>query len=440
MSGNFKDKIVNVLDNIVNKTKDENLLLGDLQELLFELKNITVFDGLQLFLNYVENQGDTLSIEIFLFKHLDDLSMFPLIFNAINSKRGVLQEALDKEKSEMSFVDLKSTAVRPSEGSKGFLQESDEKESLVSRSARNDKLLDELYADEEMIDSKPKSSKSKPMPPPSPMSAPAPSPGAPVPSPKPASMKAESGKEQKLAKTINEKKKAQKKSAQKIMEVTRNIQEESELQETGKRGLLVDYYSRMNINSVYDFTVKIDKEMLQARKKQSDLLTGEQREQLTDEITVVEDKPIEIELQIPGALVTPNIHYVSPDPKSSQVTFFVTPYVKFSKKMGKLVIGQEKLTKKTIEFNVSVIDRRLMKIISILGILIASLPSIWPVLFGIDLNGYLVTNASNYMTFVTNTTILPLEVGLGGFITVLSLLILKLYSSKRTSFTSTQLF
>ena len=447
MSGNVKDKIVSLLTSISRSTKDENELFAELLELLIELRNITVFDGLQLFLNYIENKNpdDTLKIQLFLYRRIDDLAMFSAVYNYIDEKRFELRQAQERQES----VNLSSAVLKPEE--QEVLEEADEEpmyrqeESLASRSVRNDKLLDDLYSEKEMFKPSPSPPTSGGLSPPPPASAaPKPPPPASVAPSAPPRIKSapapgsfvEEKKSEKAKKKASRKSERSKSSTVSI----ESMAEETELVESGKRGILIDYYSRMNINSVYDFTVKIDKEMLQARKKQSDLLTGEQREQLTDEITVVETTPIEIELQIPGCLVTPSVHYVSPEPKSTEVSFYVTPYVKFSKKMGKLVIGQDKLNKKTITFNVNAIDRRIMKIISILGLLLASLPSIWPILFNVDLNSYIVSNASYYMTFVTNTTILPLEVGFGGLITLFSLFILKFYSSKRSSFTSTQPF
>ena len=190
----------------------------------------------------------------------------------------------------------------------------------------------------------------------------------------------------------------------------------------------------MNINQVYDFSIKVDRRELQAKKKQTDFITGEQREQVTEEITVEEDEPIEVELSIPGCLVSPSIQYVSPEAQSSQVTFYVTPYVKFSKRPAKVIIGQKKLEKKTIPLQVSVIDRRVMKMFSVLGLLIASIPSVWPYVFGPDLNQQIFWTLSNYSSLITNELIVPIEVALGGFITVVSFLWYKIYSSKRSSF------
>ena len=190
----------------------------------------------------------------------------------------------------------------------------------------------------------------------------------------------------------------------------------------------------MNINQVYDFTIKVDKKELQAKKKQTDFITGEQREQITEEITVAEDQPIEIELNVPGCLVTPSIHYVSPKAQTSQVTFYVTPYAKFSKRSAIVIIGQEKLDKKTIPLQVKVINRRVMKIFSVIGLLIASIPSIWPYFVGPNLNQQIFLILSKYSSLITNGLIVPIEVGLGGFITVVSFVWFKIYSSKRSSF------
>ena len=461
MSTSIKDKIVAILKEIISSARDKNLLLSDLQDLLLELQNITVFDGIELFISYINNESpsDAKKINVFMFRFLEDLSMFPKVYSYLQERSSELRplvaelQAQEKESEVEEAINLKSLAQ---ESIKADMSE-DEAEPLFEDKGSGshadlDKRLDDLYDDS--IENNRKS-KPSPKPPSAPAAAPMarseamPPPPAPAPGgvsmSKPQASRSISAKssekefapDERMIESKKKKSKASKKSDKsEFKDVLEELSEEEGFIETGKRGVLVDYFSRMNINQVYDFTVKIDKEMLKAKKKQSDLLTGEQREQLTDEITVVEEKAIEIELQIPGCLVTPSSHYVSTEP--SEITFYVTPYVKFSKKIGKLVIGQDKLNRKTINFDVSVIDRRIMKIFSLVGILIASIPSIWPVLFGVDLNGYIVTNASYYMSFVTNTTILPIEVGLGGLITLFSLLMFKRYSSKRTQFTSTQ--
>lgn len=404
MSSNaLKDQILVILKDIVENKKDENTIVGELQDLLIKLRNITVFDGLKLFTEVFESKEEYESQKIkeFLTLHLEDIEMFPSLYKYVKNLNIQVQDSVVLEETE-SISDVSPPVPGAGGGMSG-------PPSVPVNSVR-------MISDE------------KPMPPP-----PSPSPKMPI---LPASPKRSMTKEKKKAKSSF-------KMAEKERELDELVveEEEDELDDSStgdKRSILVDYYSRMNINQVYDFTVKIDKKMLEAKQKQSDFLTGEQREQVTEEIEVVKELPIEIELNIPGCMVSPTTHYVSPDKPSALVTFFVTPYVKLSKRKAQVVIGQKKLDKKTISLEVSVIDRRIMKLFSIIGVLVASVPSLWQYIFGVDMNLQLYYTLSHYSSFIQQGIIVPIEIGLGGIITLLSLITFKSYSSKRSSFLSTQ--
>jgi hypothetical protein len=501
MSSNaiLKDKIIGILENIINNSKHDTLLLSELSDLLKQLKEITVFNGIQMFIDAIETRQH-FEIEIikkYLLKNIMLISYYQILLDYVKPPLSVsnneqnddlldkkpLEEESDKnffsdlKKLDEKLVDLNITKDELTVGGGHGTKTEHGFSARGGGGKGKDSSLDDLSSVEKRarIQEKPEVVKSDSIPPPQPATAPTsvtstpsvaskemkmPESASQKPSPKPSplpdnfpSPQPSRKNEQPIITTREDGKKKQKKEDKKPKEkkqsakfeetadlemIVEDEHDESMLVESGKRSILIDYFSRMNINQVYDFTIKIDKELLKAKKKQSDLLTGEQREQLTDEITVVEDIPIEVELSVPGCLVSPQFHYVSPDTHSSQVTFFVTPYVKFSKKMALLIIGQKKLDKKVIPLEVNVIDRRIMKIFSVVGLLIAGLPSVWPYMFGQDMNENIVNSAQTYLPYLTSTMLLPIEIGLGGLVTVTSLLFFKKYSSKRNSFVSKQ--
>ena len=433
-SSALRDKITVIFSNIVQQSKDPKLILLDLQDLLLQLKNISVFDGLQLFIDVIESKEpfEGAQIKEFLTIHLEDIAMFPYVYDFIKSQNIQIQDS----------IKLKETKEYPKDD---FLKD------ITSSYSESKVTLDDFMRAESKTDKKPITSDSGsgpgsfPSPPPPPRS-----PSMAVPSPKPMLDKDKMSMSSQLLKEESKSKR------QKPLRIESNkpsvlpfiddkkelsrLSSKENLSDESKRNILIDYYSRMNINQIYDFNIKIDKSLLQAKKKQSDFLTGEQREQVTDEISVADDIPIEVELNLPGCLVSPSVQYVSPTAESSIVTFYVTPYVKFSKREAKIVIGQKKLSKKVISVQISVIDRRIMKIFSILGVLIASVPSLWQYLFGLNMNEQIYYSTVHYIPMITSTVIIPLEIATGGLITLISLLSFKRYSSKRSSFMSQQAF
>lgn len=208
---------------------------------------------------------------------------------------------------------------------------------------------------------------------------------------------------------------------------------------TNNRDILIDYYSRMNINRIYEFKIIISKEKLVAAKKLKDLLTGEQKEQVTDQFEVVEELPIEVELVMPGCLVSPPVQYVSAQIDAVTLSFYVTPFVKYKDLEAKLILGQEKLAKKIIILPVTVIDSRIVKIFSIVGILIASIPSLWPFLFKVDMNEQILLSLRYSLPALTSPLLLGLEFGIGGLFIAVGGIFWKFYSSTKAKFQSTEL-
>ena len=193
----------------------------------------------------------------------------------------------------------------------------------------------------------------------------------------------------------------------------------------------------MNISKTYEFKVKIAKEKLKAMKKVKDILTGEQREQVQSEMEVVKELPIEVELYMPGCIVSPQTQYVSPDVDSAVISFFITPIAKYKKLQAKLTLGQRKLTKKEILLEVSVIDNRIVKILSLIGVVIAFIPSLWPFLFQTNLNDNLLTALQEYIPALASPHILGLELGLGGLFLIFAGIFWKFYGATRAQFNST---
>ena len=105
MSSNaLRDQITGLFANIVNQTKDPKLIVVELQDLLLQLKKITVFDGLQLFIDIIESKEpfENNKIKEFLTIHLDDISMFPKVYDFIKSQNIVIQSSITLKDTEES--------------------------------------------------------------------------------------------------------------------------------------------------------------------------------------------------------------------------------------------------------------------------------------------------------------------------------------------------
>ena len=451
------EKIYGLIENMIHKSKSDSLILTELIEILKVQQNVLllinsikerdVFEKERIFMFLITYESNFTNYTAFTTFISDERSHYPNLKVTL-SKHEEIKTAV---KEKISQEELQPKAVQD----RSIENESESKlmddQDIIVKQESKDKTGEKNFVPSSARSKGPGAMHSKPQvqPPASSVSEKeAPSSAMPAPTilpPPPIKM-------EKSKRKVAESKMSNKESKKKIAysptpsskAVTMDIVEEEKEEfdkegvETGKRGVLIDYYSRMNINQVYDFSIKIDKEVLQARKKQTDILTGEQREQIADEITVVENLPIEVELNIPGCLVSPSVQYISPSAQTSQIIFYVTPYVKFSKRNANVTIGQDKLHKKLLDFQVSVIDRRIMKIMSLIGVLIAAIPNVWPYLFKIDMNDALVTSAKTVLPLMNTEIMIAIELVLGVVVTGSSLTVFKIYSSKRSSFVSTQ--
>ena len=110
----LKDKIIMLLASIINESKSETLILSELHDLLLQLKNITVFNGLQLFIDIIQSKPsfENQKIKIFLAHNLESFSLFPPLFNFINAQHldvqesVVLEETTSPESEKADYKDI----------------------------------------------------------------------------------------------------------------------------------------------------------------------------------------------------------------------------------------------------------------------------------------------------------------------------------------------
>ncbi|MFW9930373.1 MAG: hypothetical protein ACFFD1_13335, partial [Candidatus Thorarchaeota archaeon] len=110
-----------------------------------------------------------------------------------------------------------------------------------------------------------------------------------------------------------------------------------------QRFLLIDYFRQMNPYNVYSFSITFSKKELQVKKRISDVLTGESREQVSETFELKSESPLVIEAQFPGCLVTPAVHRISVYEDKKTVTFFVTPIANGTMK-GSILVSQDNET------------------------------------------------------------------------------------------------
>ena len=115
MSSNaLKDKITGLLANIINQSKAENLIVLELQDLLLQLKNITIFDGLELFIDVISSKDgyEAQKINEFLTIHLEDIAMFDSVYLFVKNLNIQIQDSvqLDEVRNYASVSDEKEKA------------------------------------------------------------------------------------------------------------------------------------------------------------------------------------------------------------------------------------------------------------------------------------------------------------------------------------------
>lgn len=204
---------------------------------------------------------------------------------------------------------------------------------------------------------------------------------------------------------------------------------------TSKREVLVDYFSRMNLLKVYPVTVVFSKKEIEVLRDRSDVLTGERRSQVKEEVEISELAPIEVELSFPGCLVTPATQEIDPEMEKSYITFHVTPLAKGSiKGLVRLTQGFKVLA--DIELGFAVVDQRLAKVVSLAGLLFAGIPTAWNYVFGVDINEHLASNLTTILPALTSPTLLIIELLFGLGLIGLALAFFWKYSSKRQQLTA----
>ena len=118
--------IQQIFANIINQSKAENLIVLELQDLLLQLKNITVFDGLQLFIDVIESkeQYEAQKIKEFLTIHLEDIAMFDSVYLYIKDLNIQIQDSVQlDEVKDFSFASDEKESIKE-ELEEGFDEES----------------------------------------------------------------------------------------------------------------------------------------------------------------------------------------------------------------------------------------------------------------------------------------------------------------------------
>jgi hypothetical protein len=205
------------------------------------------------------------------------------------------------------------------------------------------------------------------------------------------------------------------------------------------RYILLDYFKQMNPYNVYAYHITISKKELKVKKSVSDVFTGEVREQVTEKFELVSEAPMIIDVSFPGCLVTPSTQKISALEDKKIISFFVTPIAKGNMK-GKIKLSQENKEIFKMEVKYKVINQRISKIFSALGLGLAALPTGLEMLFGLEMNAellnYLTTRLPQLQNMLTEPLLLIAELGLGFSLLILGGLFFWRYRGKRSSLSS----
>lgn len=205
------------------------------------------------------------------------------------------------------------------------------------------------------------------------------------------------------------------------------------------RYIRLDYFRQMNPYTVYAYHITVSKKELELKKRISDVFTGEVREQVTEKFELVSEAPIIVDVSFPGCLTTPSSQKISALEDKKIISFFVTPIAKGSME-GKIILSQEGLEIFKMNVKYKVIDQRISKIFSVIGLGLAAVPTGLDMLFGLDMNDQIIKYLTNALPQLQNALTSPLllivELGLGAGLLLLAGVFFLRYRSKRSSLTS----
>ena len=203
--------------------------------------------------------------------------------------------------------------------------------------------------------------------------------------------------------------------------------------ESKSRYLLINYFDQMNPYQVYPVSIVIAKHELTKSKRIQDLLTGESRSEITGEMKLTGETSLDVEVSYPGCIVTPSRQSVSSQNDKVKITFFITPIAK-GKMNGTIKISQENNLIFIMELKYKVTDQRIAKIISVIGILVAAVPSLTKFLIGNDPNEQLKNLLPGIVTAASDYLILEIIMAL--FLFFVAGVFFFRYQGKRKSLTS----
>jgi hypothetical protein len=207
--------------------------------------------------------------------------------------------------------------------------------------------------------------------------------------------------------------------------------------EKEKRQLLIDYFNQMNVFKVYPISIVVSRDELKKKRDKMDILTGERRTQVIDEVEVISSKPLVITADFPGCLVTPNQQIADPDVNEQTLTFHIMAMAKGTLE-GSIRIYQESELA-SIQLPYKVVDQRIAKLLSLTGVAVGLIPPVLTNIFGIDVNEQLSSQLGPLIPVLTSPMLLFLELISGGLLFGFAIIAYLFYRGKRSSLLQTDL-
>jgi len=171
----------------------------------------------------------------------------------------------------------------------------------------------------------------------------------------------------------------------------------------------VDYFDQMNPSKVYAVNVALSKSKIEIKTKQRDVLTGETKKQVQKTFEVDFTKPIEVEIDFPGCLVTPvKQKVILREDKKKVLTFFVTPLAK-GRMRGQVKVIQDEQLVLSIILNFKVFDQRIASLLAKLGIAVSAVPLFVTYVLGVNPNDIIAAQLTTLGTGLTSPILLGIE-------------------------------
>lgn len=180
----------------------------------------------------------------------------------------------------------------------------------------------------------------------------------------------------------------------------------------------VEWFNKMILNRVYPLIIRISTQELVASKKQVSIVTGEEKSEVAQKITLDLETPVIVRPEFPGCLVMPSERIIEPAIEQGTLTFFITSLAK-GKMQNQIVFQQKTKIQASILLEGEVIDHRLAKWLAYIGSAVGAIPAVFAFVMGQSIGTFFTSRLGNLFgnfAFISEVIVTLGLLGSGGYL------------------------